>query len=119
MMQGKTAVTAIRFIAAVVATAATTMAAGHIHLKGNTALSSHTDWDGLKARPLLVFENKRDGVVCAVPNSEFGIQNSELQSSYLLNTSLSCRVPSDDGVTFFTFWSMPYAIPPNAPATAA
>ena len=28
------------------------MAAGHIHLKGNTVLSSHTGWDGLKARPL-------------------------------------------------------------------
>jgi len=25
------------------------MAAGHIHLKGNTALSSHTGWDGLTA----------------------------------------------------------------------
>jgi hypothetical protein len=53
------------------------MAAGHIHLKGNTALSSHTDWDGLKARPLLVLKTK--GTAWFAPslilNSEFRILN--------------------------------------------
>src|SRR5262245_47545783 len=41
-------------------------------------------------------------------NSEFRIPNSELQVLfYFLNTSSSCRSPSDEGVTSLTRWSMP------------